>query len=41
MMRPYNRVSCAFVLLLVCLIQLSLVQLCLGTKEAEGGSNCL
>lgn len=40
MMRPYNRVSCAFVLLLVCLIQLSLVQLCLGTKEAEGGSNC-
>lgn len=40
MMRPYNLVSCAFVLLLVCLIQLSLVQLCLGTKEAEGGSNC-
>lgn len=40
MMRPYNRVSCAFVLLLVCLIQLSLVQLCLGTKEVEGGSNC-
>ncbi|CAH3127474.1 unnamed protein product [Pocillopora meandrina] len=35
MMRPYNRVSCAFVLLLVCLIQLSLVQLCLGTKEVE------
>lgn len=34
-MPSYSRVSCAFVVLFVCLIQLCLVQPCLGTKETE------